>query len=127
MYTLRRNNPTFRVDLESNISAYKRKNLTDLPEYHAAMAKHTWTLNLYTMMTLVATLFTLGRAFCYFIFSTIASMKLHKASFENIIGASMKFFDTHLVGNILNRFSRDLAIIDEYVPYIIFDAFRVSL
>lgn len=90
------------------------------------MEKHTWTLNLYTTMTLVATLFTLGRAFYYFIFSTVVSIKLHKVTFEKIMGATMKFFDNNMVGNILNRFSRDLALIDEYIPYIIFDAFRVS-
>lgn len=105
----------------------KQKNLTDTTEYHTALAKHTWTLNLYTTMTLVATLFTLGRAFCYFIFSTLASIRLHRNAFEKIMGATMSFFDTHMLGNILNRFSRDLSIIDEYIPYIIFDAFRVRL
>lgn len=107
------------------MSVFKINNLTDTPEYQAAVKKHTWTLNLYTTMTLVATLFTLGRAFCYFIFSTVVSIRLHKVTFEKIMGATMKFFDNHMVGNILNRFSRDLALIDEYIPYIIFDAFRV--
>lgn len=78
-------------------------------------------------MTIMASLFTLGRAFFYFIFSTIASIRLHKVTFEKIMGATMQFFDTHRLGNILNRFSRDLAIVDENIPYIIFDAFRVLL
>lgn len=78
-------------------------------------------------MTLMASLFTLGRAFFYFIFSTVASIRLHKVTFEKIMGATMHFFDTHRLGNILNRFSRDLAIVDENIPYIIFDAFRVLL
>lgn len=76
-------------------------------------------------MIFVATLFTLGRALGYFSFSSRASVKLHKVAFEKIIGATMKFFDTHMVGNVLNRFSRDLAIIDEYIPYITFDTFTV--
>lgn len=113
------------MDVETNMSAFIRKNLTDTPEFEIVKQKHSWTLNLYTSMTIVATIFTLGRAFCYFIFSTVASMKLHEATFEKVMGATMKFFDTHRVGNVLNRFSRDLAIIDEHIPYIIFDAFRV--
>lgn len=115
----------FRVDAESSLSILKKKNLTNTPDYEAVEARHTWTLNLYTTVTIVATLFTLARAFFYFIFSTVASIRLHKASFEKIMGATMLFFDTYKLGNILNRFSRDLAIVDEYIPYIIFDAFRV--
>lgn len=80
---------------------------------------------MYTIMVGVATVFTLGRAFSFFLFSSRASVRLHNAIFQKILQASMQFFDTHLIGNILNRFSRDLGTIDEYIPYIIFDAFRV--
>lgn len=80
---------------------------------------------MYTMMIGVATAFTLGRAFAFFLFTSRASVRLHNAIFKNILQASMQFFDTHLIGNILNRFSRDLGLIDEYIPYLVFDAFAV--
>lgn len=75
----------------------------------------------------VATIFTLGRAFAFFLFSSRASVRLHKKIIAKILSATMLFFDTHYVGNILNRFSRDLALIDEVIPYIVFDAIRVSV
>lgn len=117
----------FRVDVEQNISDFVAKNLTNTPEYEIVRKNHSWTLLIYSIMVGVATLFTLGRAFAYFLFSSRASVRLHKIIFEKIINAKMLFFDTHFVGNILNRFSRDLALIDEVIPYIVFDAIRVSL
>ncbi|CAH1368259.1 unnamed protein product, partial [Tenebrio molitor] len=46
-----------------------------------------------------------------------ASISLHGLLFEKIVNASMGFFSSHYVGNILNRFSEDLVYVDERVPY----------
>lgn len=45
---------------------------------------------------------------------------------ENVINAFMAFFDGTLVGNIINRFSNDLAVIDETFPFDVYEFFEVS-
>lgn len=101
-------------------------NHTDPNDYMAVTEKRSFTLNLYNIMIITTTILTLGRAFAYFLFSTRASMRLHKNIFTSILNAPMSFFDTHLIGNILNRFSRDMATIDDHIPYLIFDICRVK-
>lgn len=46
---------------------------------------------------------------------------------DNILGASMTFFDVNLSGNILNRFTRDLGIIDDSLPFIIYECVVVRI
>jgi len=57
--------------------------------------------------------------------ATTASRRLHVSVFKKIMGATMYFFDTHLSGNILNRFSKDIGIIDDYLPVVWFDCIRI--
>lgn len=56
-----------------------------------------------------------------------ASINLHDTTFEKISRATMKFFNANPSGRILNRFSKDLGCIDEYIPPIMFDVIEVTL
>lgn len=62
----------------------------------------------------------------YFVFSLKVSKNLHKSMVANILGSTMAFFDTNMSGNVLNRFSKDLFQIDEWIPYVIFEAIKMS-
>lgn len=55
----------------------------------------------------------------------MASVKLHNKIFATITAAKMAFFDTHLSGNILNRFSKDFVIIDEMMPRAYLEFIRI--
>lgn len=55
-----------------------------------------------------------------------ASMKLHDITFEKLSQGTMRFFNGNTSGRILNRFSRDLGCIDEYIPAVMFDVVEVS-
>uniref|UniRef100_A0A182JFG2 Uncharacterized protein n=1 Tax=Anopheles atroparvus TaxID=41427 RepID=A0A182JFG2_ANOAO len=56
-----------------------------------------------------------------------ASRKLHDAMFNGITRASMYFFNTNPSGRILNRFSKDMGQIDEYLPSVTVDVIQIFL
>lgn len=47
--------------------------------------------------------------------------------FARMLGASMRFFDTNSSGRILNRFSRDMGVIDEMLPKALMEAIQILL
>lgn len=83
-------------------------------------------MNLYTIAIVTSTVLLLLRAFALFAFATRISVSIHKKMILSVANATMKFFDLYYIGNILNRFSKDLAIIDEVLPHTIYECFRVS-
>eukprot|EP00105_Crassostrea_gigas_P021459 XP_011440600.1 PREDICTED: multidrug resistance-associated protein 4 isoform X2 [Crassostrea gigas] len=52
----------------------------------------------------------------YFRMSVIISKKLHNNMFQVVMGAKTHFFDSNPVGRILNKFARDLGLIDSVIP-----------
>jgi ABC-type multidrug transport system fused ATPase/permease subunit len=56
-----------------------------------------------------------------------ASQGLHDQSFFTVLHAPMRFFDTNPVGRIVNRFSKDLALIDDMMPWTLLDFLQVCV
>ncbi|OTF82186.1 hypothetical protein BLA29_015051, partial [Euroglyphus maynei] len=50
-----------------------------------------------------------------------ASERLHNQIFERLLRARVAFFDQNPAGRILNRFTKDLGIIDEMLPNTAYD------
>lgn len=115
-----------RVKVEPNISALIKANLTDTEEYEDTVRQRNITLNLYSLMIALGTVMTFARVYFNFFFSIKASKNIHKAMVSSVLHSVMTFFDTHYIGNIVNRFSKDLNNIDEVVPLVIYEVFRVS-
>lgn len=63
----------------------------------------------------------LTRSFVFYCVCMRCSQRLHDFMFGALIRASMRFFDTNPSGRILNRFSKDIAAIDELLPKVILD------
>lgn len=95
-------------------------------EQQSIIYHRDFTQHLFSGMTALTVLFELGRILALFAVARRASIKLHKYMTDHIINATMHFFDTNFIGNILNRFSKDLSAIDEHLPFVIFHVFRVS-
>lgn len=76
-------------------------------------------------MIVLTVAFELGSIMSLFAVARRASIKLHKYMIDHIVNATMQFFDTNFIGNILNRFSKDLSAIDEHLPFVIFQVFKV--
>ncbi|KAF9793965.1 hypothetical protein SFRURICE_015617 [Spodoptera frugiperda] len=56
-----------------------------------------------------------------------SSIKLHNEMFRNILSATMRFFDTNPSGRILNRFSKDMGVVDEILPRMYLDTIQVFM
>ncbi len=56
-----------------------------------------------------------------------SSMHLHNSMLSAVLKAPVLFFDTNPVGRVLNRFSRDIGIMDELLPDTFLDAVQLVL
>ncbi|KAJ8716035.1 hypothetical protein PYW08_013320 [Mythimna loreyi] len=70
---------------------------------------------------------TSGRAMLFLWVCMRSSVKLHNQMFSNILSATMRFFDTNPSGRILNRFSKDMGIVDEILPRMYLDTIQVFM
>nr|CAI5835138.1 unnamed protein product [Callosobruchus analis] len=114
----------FRVDekqevilLLTNISISGDITTTQTPLLEEATSKEQWTIKLCSIMMLVSTILSLIKIYTLFDFCRRASINIHKSMIHCILSAVMYFFDTHFIGNVLNRFSQDLNNIDELLPF----------
>lgn len=81
------------------------------------MRRHS-TYNKYYIIMLAITIAYLIKTYLFYALTAKTSKKLHKLTFLNVVKARLTFFDDNLLGNILNRFSKDFAATDEYLPVI---------
>ncbi|XP_073944234.1 probable multidrug resistance-associated protein lethal(2)03659 [Choristoneura fumiferana] len=72
-------------------------------------------------------LLTTGRSVLFLRVCMRSSIKLHNQMFSNILSATMRFFDTNPSGRILNRFSKDMGIVDEILPRMYLDSIQVMM
>lgn len=114
------------MNLEQNISLLQLNNLTNTTNYLQLIEKHSKYYINFSCIVASTTIFAIITAYVHFNFTRKASNNLHKSMIMNILYAAMDFFDTHLIGNILNRFSKDLNIIDEQLPFILYEFFEVN-
>lgn len=84
---------------------------------------------LYVGGILIAALFIVAivRSIFFYTITVGASRNLHKFAFNGIISTKMRFFDLNPSGRILNRFSKDLGAIDEFLPKCMLDATQIIL
>ena len=73
-------------------------------------------LGIYGALGISQSLFVLFGSFSLAIGGILASKSLHNRMLANIMRSPMSFFDTTPLGRILNRFSKDIYLIDEVVP-----------
>ncbi|KAK9745323.1 ABC transporter transmembrane region [Popillia japonica] len=100
--------------LQQNHSLYTN-NTTEL---HKLMMKRSRIHNRYYIIMAAVTTAYLVKTTIFYALTARTSKKLHNLTFLNVIKAKLCFFDANLLGNILNRFSKDFAATDEYLPEI---------
>ncbi|PSN47504.1 hypothetical protein C0J52_02254 [Blattella germanica] len=75
----------------------------------------------YTGLIVATVVFVLASVVCFFTMCMRASVRLHDAMFASITRATMWFFNNNPSGQILNRFSKDMGNIDEFLPQTMID------
>lgn len=84
------------------------------------------TIILLSLLTGASVFAKFFRAIVHLIFSMKISRNIHSALVKGIIYARVQFFDNNLIGNILNRFSRDIGQIDEVLPHVVGEVIKVQ-
>lgn len=79
----------------------------------------------YSAGIVVLTIFMIGGAFSFYRICIRISINVHERLYAGVIRATMYFFNTNSCGRVLNRFSKDLGLVDTQLPMVILDCLRV--
>ncbi|KAF5303204.1 hypothetical protein FQA39_LY10117 [Lamprigera yunnana] len=118
---------SFWVTSEEKLSELRSGNTTNSTEYQKLEEEHSRIMTLYTVAIVLTVILTITSMFTFYIFSSKISINIHSLVIKKILSSPMTFFNANLSGIILNRFSRDLEVIDEQIPTILLDNIRVIL
>ena len=70
----------------------------------------------YGVLGLLQAVSVMAAVSCVMIGTLLAASKLHATMLDRILHSPMSFFDTTPLGRILNRFSKDMDIMDVTIP-----------
>ncbi|CAG9767407.1 unnamed protein product [Ceutorhynchus assimilis] len=112
------------INVQQNISSVKKGNLANngtdtsnpMTSYALLQDQADLIIKIYSGLVLGSFLLDLLVQFLLMNFTRKASLKLHDVMTEKLSTASMSFYDNFFIGNMLNRFSQDLNIVDETLP-----------
>ncbi|XP_053212746.1 ATP-binding cassette sub-family C member 4-like [Panonychus citri] len=76
----------------------------------------TYNSIVYSVMIVALMIITLARSLLFFYMCNSSSINLHNSIFFRVLRSPMSLFESQPIGRILNRFSRDLGILDELLP-----------
>ncbi|CAG5018010.1 unnamed protein product [Parnassius apollo] len=89
--------------------------------------EHSYYIYIWASAILGCILLTTKRSLLFLWICMRSSIKLHNVMFSNILAATMRFFDTNPSGRILNRFSKDMGIVDEILPRMFLESMQVVM
>lgn len=108
-----------------NYSSVLSNNTEEIEELNGAIATEKFQIHMYSIMIFISTAAALVKTYVLLSYCRRASINIHKSMLASILKAPMIFFDTHFIGNILNRFSQDMNNVDEMLPFVFTECFRV--
>lgn len=114
---------TYWVNLEQDYAAKQEASNFTLNE----TIDRNQILYIYSGLTLLTVIIAVVKSISFMIFFTVASRNLHNYIFSQIIKARMRFYNSNPSGRILNRFSKDIGNIDEYIPSVLIDVIEIGL
>lgn len=113
--------------VDPNVYLYEHQSMEYGPKASGCEDSISVDLAIYVYTGLICTCIVtlLCRSIYYYRTAMNASKNLHNKMFSSLLHAPMRFFDINPSGRILNRFSRDIGMIDEILPRIILEALQV--
>lgn len=125
---------TFRITVEESRTFYENSKGTNYTTQENSKLLPMSEINsrdfyVITYSILIWSIFfiSLTRSFAFYSICIRCSQRLHDFMFGALIRASMRFFETNPSGRILNRFSKDIAAIDELLPKAMLDVAQAVL
>ncbi|XP_046714407.1 ATP-binding cassette sub-family C member 10, partial [Silurus meridionalis] len=76
-------------------------------------------MTVYGSLAAANTVFTAARAFLFAYGAIHAATVIHRRLLDNVLKATVAFFDTTPLGRILNRFSSDIYSVDDSLPFVL--------
>jgi ATP-binding cassette subfamily C (CFTR/MRP) protein 4 len=116
-----------RINAEQQIVNYTIYNDTDSDNYKNLMRNRQWMIIFFPIISVTVAVLSFSRPVIFSLLARKASISLHGLLFERTVNASMRFFSSHYIGNILNRFSEDLLYVDEKLPYSLYLILEVRI
>ncbi|XP_059049022.1 ATP-binding cassette subfamily C member 4-like [Achroia grisella] len=98
-----------------------------VPNFAQQTDNYDFYIYIWTLAIVGCIVLTTGRSILFLWVCMRSSIKLHNQMFGNIMAATMRFFDTNPSGRILNRFSKDMGIMDEILPRMYLDSIQVFM
>lgn len=92
---------------------------------HSFVLDHA--LDIYSALMIFVIILTFMRSIMFVLACMKSSINLHNNMFHHLLQSYMRFFDTNPSGRILNRFSKDMGIMDEIIPRTMLEAIQVML
>ncbi|XP_026323955.1 probable multidrug resistance-associated protein lethal(2)03659 isoform X2 [Hyposmocoma kahamanoa] len=89
--------------------------------------EHPYYIYIWGLGILGCIVLTTARSLLFLWVCMRSSINLHNKMFSNILSATMRFFDTNPSGRILNRFSKDMGVVDEILPRMYLDSIQVIM
>jgi len=99
----------------ASIATYVKGNATAFSTAEAPEVNVTYYLTVLAMIGIAGAVAALVRDLWIFFGSLTASWKLHNRLMSAVTGAKFKFFDVTPLGQMMNRFSKDLEAVDQEV------------
>ncbi|XP_046597102.1 ATP-binding cassette sub-family C member 4 isoform X2 [Neodiprion lecontei] len=78
-----------------------------------------------TALFIASIFFFMLRGFLFMRTCMNASCNIHNSMFSNLLCAPMRFFNTNPAGRILNRFSKDVGAMDEFLPKAMLETLQI--
>ncbi|GFO05509.1 canalicular multispecific organic anion transporter 1, partial [Plakobranchus ocellatus] len=83
--------------------------------------KNDYYLGIFGLFGIIQIIFLVIHNIIYWIRMVVAAKRLHSGMLASIFHSPMSFFDTTPLGRVMNRFSRDIEVVDNMLPLIVRD------